>query len=215
MSNLPTINHKHKVCIICEGNEDYAYMLRLTKLAVWNEKYEFVLKNAHGESNISSLYESIFQNDSYEIVLIFCDTDKAPHKQYKILKEKLCGFHGTKNAKKLTDNIIIFANPCTMQIILSHFGDVSLKKQSERVNADIIEKYTKVKNYDAHEDQINQICSKIYQRSYPEMKERVDKINGLDTEPGSTNFITYLNKFEADNSKWIKDSKNILEKEKK
>ena len=185
-------------------------MVRLTKLSVWNEKYEFVLKNAHGESNIASLYESIFQNDSYEIVLVFCDTDRAPHKQYKLLKDKLCKFHGTKDGRMLTDNIIIFANPCTMQIILSHFGDVSLKKQSKKVNADIIEYYTKVKNYDAHIDQIKQICSRIYRRSYIIMKERVSKMDGSDTEPGNTNFINYLDKFESDNAEWLGNTKSIL-----
>ena len=51
--------------------------------------------------------------------------------------------------RKAAEKLIIFANPCTMQIILSHFGDVSLSSQSKRVNAPIIERLTGVKDYDA------------------------------------------------------------------
>lgn len=215
MSKIPTFSHKHRICIICEGDEDIGYMSRLKEIAEWNKKYEFILRNAHGESNIASLYQNLFQNDSYEVIIIFCDTDKNPHKQYKLLKEKLCNFHGIKDAKMLTDNIIIFANPCTMQIILSHFGEVSLKKQGKKTNAAIIEKYTGVQNYDAHEDQIKDICSKIFRNSYKPMKERVMKMNGPDTESGNTNFIEYLNKFESDDNKWISKTKTALNKEKK
>ena len=36
MSNLPPINNKHKVCVICEGFEDVQYFKRLMQLDVWN-----------------------------------------------------------------------------------------------------------------------------------------------------------------------------------
>ena len=213
MLRLPQIDHRHRVCVICEGNEDFEYFKRLKEIKVWNDVYEFVPQNARGESNIASLYTSIYQNDSYEVVLIFCDTDKAPQAQYQLLKKKLIEFHGGDRRLR-TDRFVIFANPCTMQIVLSHFGDVSLKNQGKKTNADIIERLTGIVGYDAHQEQIRELCGKIYQRSYPEMRRRVALINNPDTEPASTNFIEFLQVFEDADVKWISDIRNYLDKQK-
>lgn len=212
MARLPKINHRHKICVICEGNEDFGYFSRLKELSVWNDIYDFVPRNAHGASNIPSLYTSIFQNDSYEGVLIFCDTDKNPQREYKIIKDKLFMFHGGASKEKLSEKIIMFANPCTMQIILSHFGEVYLKNQGKQTNSTIIENLTGVKNYDAHEDQIRAICTKIIRKNYYEMKNRIRLINKPDTESASTNFIEFLDKFESDDAKWIMKIKSYLQK---
>ena len=158
MTKLPVLDKKHKVCVICEGYEDVAYFNRLLELGVWNSAYEFTPMNAKSASNIPAMFQDTFQNDRYEIILVFCDTDKAPYREYTQIKKKINSF---PNKQKAASKLVIFANPCTMQIILSHFGDVSLKNQGKKTNAAEIEKWTGVKDYDAHEDQIKEICSKI------------------------------------------------------
>jgi hypothetical protein len=45
-NRLPAFSDKHKICIICEGNEEYAYLERLNLLNVWNAQYEISLNNA-------------------------------------------------------------------------------------------------------------------------------------------------------------------------
>ena len=57
-NRLPQIFDKHKICIICEGNEEYEYLNRLKSLNVWNEKYEISLVNAGGNGNIPARYQS-------------------------------------------------------------------------------------------------------------------------------------------------------------
>lgn len=200
MANLPILENRHKVCVICEGNEDFAYFKRLLDLNVWNNVYEFFPVNVKSASNISAKFQDAFQNDRYEIILMFCDTDKAPSKQYVDIKQKI---NRMLDKKKAAEKLIIFANPCTMQIILSHFGDVSLKNQGKKTNAAVIEKLTGVKNYDAHWDQIQEICGKIFRRSYGDMKRRVAAINLSDTTSCSTNFIIFLDRFENEDTKWI------------
>ena len=37
-NKIPKFFDKHKICIICEGNEEYEYLKRLKDLKVWNEK---------------------------------------------------------------------------------------------------------------------------------------------------------------------------------
>lgn len=211
MHKLPQIDHRHKVCVICEGDEDFEYFKRLINLSVWDKAYEFIPQNAHGESNIPSLYSNLYQNDRYEAVLIFCDTDKAPYREYSLLKKKLVEFHGGTTKTSVTERIIIFANPCTMQIILSHFGDVSLKNQGKKTNAALIEQLTGISNYDAHLNQIQELCGKIIRRNYADMKRRVELINNPDTVSASTNFIGFLNQFESDDVEWIHGIKQSLD----
>lgn len=208
MSKLPSINRKHKICVICEGAEDHAYFERLCKLGVWNDAYDFKLVNAKSASNIPARYQNEFQNDNYELVLIFCDTDKEPYREYGQIKAKIDAFHG--GSTPASQHMIIYANPCTMQIVLSHFGDVSLKNQGKKTNADIIEKFTGVKNYDAHKEQIEEICSKIFRRTYPDMRSRVQLLNHPNTVSGSTNFIVFLEHFEEEKDEWIEEIRSHL-----
>ena len=207
MTKLPVLDKKHKVCVICEGYEDVAYFNRLLELGVWNSAYDFSPMNAKSASNIPAMFQDTFQNDRYEIILVFCDTDKAPYREYTQIKKKINSF---LNKQKAASKLVIFSNPCTMQIILSHFGDVSLKNQGKKTNAAEIEKWTGVKDYDAHEDQIKEICSKIFRRSYAGMKQRVAAINFPDTTSGSTNFIVFLERFETSDNKWIAGFQNYL-----
>ena len=207
MNNIPSTPKGHKICIVCEGFEEHKYLSKLLSLNVWNGIYDFTLINAKSASNVFPVYDNEYRKDSYELVLAFCDTDKAPYREYSQIKSKFIEQYDSEDAVKT----IIYANPCTMQIILSHFGDVSLKNQGKKTNADIIEKYTSVKNYDAHEDQIDEICRKIFRRTYVPMKERISNINLGDETSASTNFIIFLNYFESDSVSWIQELSQTLE----
>jgi hypothetical protein len=205
----PPISYRHKVCVICEGLEDTEYFNRLLQLNVWRtDVYDFYPINAKSASNIFARYQDAYNNDAYEVILVFCDTDKAPYREYSQIKNKINCFHAKSGAN---DKIIIFANPCTMQIVLSHFGDADLKNQGKKTNGKIIEELTGIAGYDAHADQVKELCSKIFKRSYPEMRERVKEMDNGDDVSGSTNFIHFLDKFENEDVSWIKDIKVYLE----
>ena len=47
-SKMPVFSEKIKICIICEGNEEYAYLEKIKSLNVWNDQYEIFLDNAGG-----------------------------------------------------------------------------------------------------------------------------------------------------------------------
>ena len=198
---------EHNLCVICEGDEDFAYFNRLIELNVWNPIYGFTLINAKGASNIPARFQNAYQNDLGELTLVFCDTDKPPHREYAIIKKKINALFGKRKA---ADYLIIFANPCTMQIILSHFGTVSLKNQGKKTNASVIESLTGVKSYDAHQNQIENICSKIFQKTYSDMRKRVASIDYSDDTSCSTNFIKFLDRFESADAKWIREIQKYL-----
>lgn len=207
MSKLPAISRKHKICVICEGNEDFLYFKRLLQLNVWDDAYDFIPINAKSASNIPARFQDTYQNNRYELILVFCDTDKEPYREYSLIKKKINSF---LNKQKAFEKLTIFANPCTMQIILLHFKEVSLKNQGKKTNSNIIKDSTGVINYDAHEEQINEICGKIFRDSYKNMRQRVAEINYPDTTSGSTNFIVFLERFESSDNKWIAAIQNYL-----
>lgn len=188
-----------KICIICEGYEELDYIEALKKKGVFSENYDFVTINAKSINTIFSRYQEKYQSDSYTVVLIFCDTDKGPSDKYLELKRKINEFHD----KDIADEIIIFGNPCTMQIILSHFGNIRLTSQSKTVNAKYIEQLTGIKGYKATEDQRRELFTKIKRNNYRTMKENVSDLSTNDTDVSSTNILKFVEKFENDDTSWI------------
>lgn len=57
INKLPKFLDNHKICIICEGNEEYEYLDCLNKLNVWNKQYQINLVNAGGNGNIPARYQ--------------------------------------------------------------------------------------------------------------------------------------------------------------
>ena len=206
-NKLPKFFDKHKICIICEGNEEYEYLKRLKDLNVWNEQYEVSLVNAGGNGNIPARYQDRYQNGADELVLVFCDTEKKPHEQYEDIKRKINVFHGVDNA---ADEVIMFGNPCTMQIISKHWTDENLKSPAKPVNVPLIKKYTGVENYKGRADQINEVMKYVTVENYKDMSRRVKDLDSDDSVTGSSNFGKFIKLFESDDSGWIEEINKVI-----
>lgn len=102
MSTLPPIRRKHRICVICEGYEDYHYFNRLIALNLWDDSYSFTTINAKSSSNIPARFQNEYQSDRYEIILVFCDTDKGPYREYTLVKDKINRFPGKRKASEKT-----------------------------------------------------------------------------------------------------------------
>ena len=207
-NRFPNVSDKYRICIICEGNEEYKYLEKLIKLNVWSNSYSISLVNAGGNGNIPARYQDRYQSDSYDVVLVFCDTEKKPYEQYSDIKRKINEFHGTENA---ADEVVFFANPCTMQIVIKHWSDEIIKTAAKPVNAPLIEKYTGVMDYKAREDQIDKVMNRISVENYIQMKKRVSKACADDTELGSSNIIRLLGYLESTDSNWIRQINDKLD----
>ena len=207
-NKLPRLFDKHKICVICEGNEEYEYLERLKALKVWDAQYEIISDNAGGNGNIPARYQDSYQNDSYELVLVFCDTEKKPYEQYEDIKRKINEIHGVETA---ADEVIMFGNPCTMQIIAKHWTEVLIKTPAKSVNAPLIEEFTGVPNYKGRADQIEEVMGHITAENYADMRERVCKLELQDTVTGSSNFGRFIELFESGDAKWIDRINDVLE----
>lgn len=207
-NKLPLIFIGSKICIICEGDEEYEYLEKLIALDVWSKKYSFQLENAEGNGNIPARYQDKFQNGSYDLVLVFCDTDKKPYEQYVDIKRKINEFHGAENA---ANHVVIYGNPCTMQIITLHWDDVVLGSHKKKKNAPIIFNLTGIEGYKGRADQRQKLFSRITKENYQEMQERIKFLPSDDTVEGSTNFGRFIEYFSMDDSKWIQIINKALE----
>lgn len=205
---IPDIFTGKRICIICEGSEEYDYLNRITSLDVWNEIYRFSLENADGNGNIPARYQDKYQNNSYDIVFVICDTDRKPYEQYNDIKRKINEFHGIDNA---SNEIVIFSNPCTMLVILLHFAEeIRMTTQNKKKNAPLIESLTGIRNYSAKNEQRKELFSLISKENYFLMVERLSKLSKIDTLENSTNLERYINYFENSDDKWIDDINNML-----
>lgn len=207
-NRVPAFLDKSKICIICEGDEEYDYLHRLKELGVWNQQYEIILDNADGNGNIPARYQDRYQNGSYEMVLVFCDTDRKPYEQYEDIKRKLNEFHGVDN---VADEVVIYGNPCTMQIILEHWTDVRLKSPAKKVNAPLIKEYTGIDNYKGRADQREELMKCLTQENYQEMARRISRIESDDTVVGSSNFNKLVDYLSREDDRWIKEINAKLE----
>ena len=133
--------------------------------------------------------------------MIFCDTDKGQSEKYLELKRKINEFHDADVA----DDIVIFGNPCTMQIMLSRFAEIRLTSQSKSVNSEYIEKLVGISNYKATEEQRKEFFGKIRRENYEMVKENIAKLSTNDEEISSTNFLKFVQNFENEDESWIEE----------
>lgn len=206
MSRLPPVRIGKRVAIICEGFEETDYMNKLNSCGVWNPNIIVDIKNAKSIDSISSMYQYYYQNE-YELVVVFCDTEKEPYDQFLKLKKSIDDSIGNH----ASDFVVYFANPCTMQIILSHFDLVRLKNNEKSKNAKLIEKLTGVSDYNAKESQRKAIMRKITSENYFDMKSRISKLNKDYNVVPSSNCIILFEGLDGTNAEWVEKTARKIE----
>ncbi len=118
----PTLQEKklRNICLILEGFEEYYYFKRILDFPCFKGTYNVDIRNAKAASNIPSIFQAAYAKNFYEIIFVVCDKDRNPE-QYVNIISKLDDILGTWQSERNCD----FTCPCTLQVILSHFGDVS------------------------------------------------------------------------------------------
>lgn len=206
---LPPIKSENRILIICEGYEEFDYIQRLKKCDVWDKSISVEITNAKSIDNISALYSYKYRLGNYNLIVVFCDTEKYPYKQFLALKKKINDFHGNRAA----DHIVFFANPCTLQIILSHFEKVRLTTSAKADNAPIIKKLTGIEDYRATESQRSALMKRITAENYTIMKKNISELNDTYTSIPGSNVLKLLCFLDNGDKTWIREiNKKIEEK---
>ena len=193
---------RKNVLIIAEGYEEKPYIDKILSFPnVSREAYYFApAVNVKGSGNIPARYQFEIQRGFYDIILVFCDVDKGSEEFRSLVNSIGEGFFA--NPKDAME-VFIFANPVTLQIVLSHFGDVCLTKVSKKANAKEVERLTGIRDYDAKQDQIAEIIGKIHFSSIAEFKKRLEAMSTDWNDIPSTNFLLFLERFESEETEWV------------
>lgn len=208
MNRRPKINLGIRVGIVCEGSEETEYLEALEKCNIFSNEYNIGLINARGNGSIFSMYQQAYQTDKFDVIFILCDTEKYPYEQYEQLKNNIDEFYGKENIAK---EIIIYGNPCTMQIVLAHWTDEKLKSAGKGTNAELIQKYTSVVGYKGKAKQRAQLYEHITAANTEVMYERVKNMSNDDTVIGSSNFDILLDYITSEDTNWINEINSKLE----
>ncbi len=209
MGKIPAISQKRKICIICEGFEEDDYMNKLQSLGQWSS-YEIKFDNARGNGNIPARYNALFADGNFDLILVFCDTDELPNEPYDLIKEKINNIFGNDD---VADEVIIFANPCTMQIFLAHFENILLTSHKKVDNRADIKRLTNIGSYDAKEKQRQKLFNLITKENYQTMKLNIASLKTVDTQINSTNFLSFIECFENNDVSWIDNKLDIINEE--
>ncbi|MCD8119362.1 MAG: hypothetical protein LUE29_07790 [Lachnospiraceae bacterium] len=196
-----------KICVICEGYEEYEYMQRLAEIGAWNPIYAIDLVNAKGNGNIPARYQDRYQNGDYDAVFAFCDTDQKPFEPYDEIKRKINVFHGVDGA---ADEVVVFGNPCTMQIIILHWRNIILESHKKNFNAPILEEVLHIRGYRARADQRERLFRNVTNRNFWKMYERVRGLPGKDTILGSSNFGKFIDRMRDSSGEWTRAFNEFL-----
>ena len=199
---------KKRILIIAEGYEEKPYIEKIIHFPNINSVYHFSpVVNAKGAGNLFARFQYEMQRGFHDIVLIFCDADKGSEEFFDVVN-KIGKEFFVNQVDAL--NVFIFANPVTLQIVLSHFGEVNLTKISKSKNSETVKLLTGIENYAAKEQQIEEMVNMIHPDSLPDFKFRLSKISKDINDIPSSNFLTFLERFENDDVKWIDDINNLL-----
>ena len=205
---MTDLGRRKNILIIAEGFEEKPYIDKILSFPNINkDTYNFAKAiNVKGNGNIPARFQFEIQRGFYDAVLIFCDADKDSEQFYKLVCDIRKHFFSKKEDAM---EVFIFANPVTLQIVLSHFGDVNLTKVGKKSNAAAVEDLTGIKNYEARKEQISEMISKIHFSSINEFKRRLANISTNFNDVPSTNFLTFLERFESSNTSWIDKIDNL------
>ena len=198
------------VLIIAEGYEEKAYLDKILSFPnIRKDIYRFnAVINSKGSGNIKARYQYALQNGYYDAILIFCDVDNMSDAFLRLLKDIGDFFENKEDALK----VFVLANPVTLQIVLSHFGEVKLTSSGKKTNAPIVETLTGIKNYSAKDEQIKEMVNHIHYDSLEIFKKRLRNVSSKIDDIPSTNFLVFLERFENEDDSWIEEIQNALKK---
>ena len=207
----PVPPHGRSILIVCEGQEEEKYIRKLVELSVFDPIYHIDTVNAEGNGNLGTFYTTYYQQGDYDLILIFCDTDQSPYTQYEeVIRASIVEFTGSEEA---ADSVIIFGNPCTMQVVISHFGRYLLKTSAKKGNREIIEEATGIEHYKAKDRQVDAMMELLSRNNYHIMKKNIESLSSDYHERNSTNIGGFLDCLEKHDTTWIDRINELLEGE--
>lgn len=208
---LPKLSlKKYKICIVCEGYEESEYIEKLDEINVFDSQYDIVVKNAETLSQVFNVYQDSYASRQYDLVVAFCDTERFPYEDFIREFNRFKQLHHKAEEGDLF-KVIYFSNPCTLQIVLSHFGEIKLTTSNKKKNQPTVMTCTGVSGYKGREDQRTTIYNQITVSNFEVMKKNIQKINTSDFKiVSSTNFYNLVDSLESKKTDWLDNINKMI-----
>ena len=185
-------------------------------LPIWEKTYFhiFLPITEHHEVNTEFILHLLSGKDK-EIIVSKADFSTRNMTHFLLtdntkIKKKINNIHGNN---KSANHITIFANPCTMQIILLHFSMIQLSSHKKEDNKVHIKKFTKIGSYRAKQEQRDRLFTTINLENYKFMMSNCKTLPNDDTITGSSNFSIFLDRFSNNDTVWIDEINKVLQEE--
>lgn len=197
-----------KVDFICEGQEEVCFIDSLLKVGAFNPAYEIFREDAGGFGNVPIYFDRAFQSDDYDAVFAVVDVDRFSNGTFAHVVESLQETLGFPPYQ-----IILFTNPCTIQLFLAARSDDVLPNQAKKLFTPY---YLSLwqggkKPYRAHAYQLNKLKNDFSMTDYQAMMRRIKSYSNKPRDLPSTSAYYLLDKFSQPQTKWLDD---IMDKEK-
>ncbi len=203
---IPRIDNRIKITIICEGLEEEQYLSKLRSFNRWNEKdLNIKIVNPGG---ISATYTYLDHDrtsgNKADYYFIFCDTGDSGKQSRIDFKEKVIDkINDDYFGKNPSKEIVIFANPCTMQIILSHFKRAHVTTEDIDTIKEYVAKTAGIRAYKKDDLHIKQLMNQINSKNYSAMKRRIHFKSRNYKRKNSTNAYKMFSRLEKKDTKWV------------
>jgi hypothetical protein len=199
---------KPHILLICEGNEEERYIVRLLQLGAFSESYLLETRNASGAYNIPALFQDALSDYYFDAIFAMFDVDNPRHYAYDAVTKGLAEILGASASLYPQ----VHTNPCTMQLMLLHVGMIKIDTSDKTLLTPIIQhSWPAVKDiYQAHAYQLSAIAEALNLDNYGQMKQRLLLIG---TEPlvcPSSNFGSFIQKLENPDSSWVGEYRRAI-----
>ncbi len=193
---------KPHILLICEGNEEERYVVRLMQLGLFSSSYLLETRNAAGAYNIPALFQDALSDYYFDSIFAMFDVDNPKHYAYEGVTRGLAKILGSASSYPQ-----VHTNPCTMQLMLLHVGMIKIDTSDKTLLTPIIRHcWPKIKDvYQAHSYQLDAIMEAISPVNYGKMRQRLLLIGTESLECPSSNFGSFLKKLESSDTSWVEE----------
>ena len=162
--------NKYKICLIVEGNEEECFFEMVNKLGL-NERFELIIKNAHGYGNVAPYYQSYISREDVDCVLAVYDVDNKMNEVNSTYNHVLNGLTSILGEKRCAKAVSICTNPNILQIFLlgcDCLKNVAITSTIKANNSTLLEKYwpNMHKTYAAKEWQLDMMKNSYVYGTY-------------------------------------------------
>lgn len=162
--------NKYRMCLIVEGNEEECFFEMVNELGL-NERFELIIKNAHGYGNVAPYYQSYISREDIDCVLAVYDVDNKMNEVNSTYNHVLNGLISVLGEKRRAKAVSICTNPNILQIFLlgcDCLKNVAITSTIKANNSTLLEKYwpNMHKTYAAKEWQLDMMKNSYVYGTY-------------------------------------------------